>query len=292
MTIAHWDCAEIDSYKVVNAITGHAMTSPIDFPFTITPDHIEQYRRDGYIRLPGVLDAYTLGHYGAEITRLTLALNTQDTPLEERSTYDRAFLQVMNLWRTSEVVRRFVFGQRLAGIAAALMGVSAVRLYHDQSLYKEPSGGFTPAHADQYYWPLASDRTVTVWIPLQPVPREMGPLSFYTGSHHTALGRDLPISDESEAQITAAMEAQGFALDEQPYALGDVSFHAGWTFHRAGPNLSDRPRSVMTMIYMDADMELGEPVNHMQAADRDQWCPGAQVGQVIDTPLNPVIYPA
>lgn len=167
-----------------------------------------------------------------------------------------------------------------------------MRLYHDQSLYKEPSGGITPAHADQYYWPLASDRTITAWIPLQPVPPEMGLLAFYKRSQNAAFGRDLPISDESEAQISAAMEAQGFVIDEAPYALGDVSFHSGWTFHRAGPNRTAQPRSVMTIIYMDASMRLAKPTNHMQAADWHQWCPGAKVGEVIDTPLNPVIWSA
>lgn len=268
------------------------MTDPLDAPFTLSPDQLAQYRADGYIHLSGVLDPALLADYGAEITRLTLALNTQDQPLEERNTYDRAFLQIMNLWSESAKVKRFVLSQRLGRIAAELMQVEGVRLYHDQSLYKEPSGGFTPAHADQYYWPLATDRTITAWIPLQPVPPDMGPLAFYRGSHQAVLGRDLPISDESEAQITAAMEAQGFAIDEQPFALGDVSFHAGWTFHRAGPNLTDRPRSVMTMIYMDAAMTLAEPANHMQAADHARWCPGAVVGEVIDTPLNPVIWPA
>ncbi|PTT74235.1 phytanoyl-CoA dioxygenase, partial [Pseudomonas sp. HMWF010] len=127
------------------------MMQDLDTPLPVSSDVIERYRTEGFVRLSGVLDAATLAHYGEEITRLTLALNTQDKPLEDRSTYDRAFLQVMNLWRTSEVVRQFVFGKRIAGIAAALMGVEGVRLYHDQSLYKEPSGGFTPAHADQYY---------------------------------------------------------------------------------------------------------------------------------------------
>ena len=264
----------------------------IDTPLSLSADVIERYWADGYVRLSGVLDPPVLEYYGAEITRLTLDLNTQEKPLEERDTYDRAFLQVMNLWRQAETVKRFVFGQRLAGIAAALMGATGVRLYHDQSLYKEPSGGITPAHADQYYWPLASDRAITAWIPLQPVPLEMGPLAFYKGSHKAEFGRDLAISDESEAKITAAMEAQGFAIDVQPYAMGDVSFHAGWTFHRAGANRTSAPRSVMTIIYMDADMRLAEPVNHMQAADWKQWCPGSNVGAVIDTPINPVIWSA
>jgi ectoine hydroxylase-related dioxygenase (phytanoyl-CoA dioxygenase family) len=266
------------------------MIYDLDTQFTLSTQQIELYRMDGFIRLSAVLDPDALRHYGAEITRLTLDLNTQNMPLEARNTYDRAFLQVMNLWQSSETVKRFVFGQRLAHIAATLMGVRGVRLYHDQSLYKEPSGGITPAHADQYYWPLASDKVITVWIPLQPVPLEMGALSFYKGSHRAAFGRDLPISDESEAHITVAMEAQGFPIDECAYALGDVSFHSGWAFHRAGANRSDQARSVMTMIYMDADMRLAEPANHMQAADRDQWCPGARVGEIIDTPLNPMIW--
>jgi len=261
----------------------------LDTPFAIADDVLARYRNDGFVRLPNLLDPQELACYGAEITRLTLALNTQDKPLEERETYDRAFLQVMNLWRSSEEARRFVFGKRLAGVAAQLLGVKAVRLYHDQSLYKEPSGGITPAHADQYYWPLATDRAVTAWIPLQPVPLEMGPLEFYAGSHRSEIGRDLPISDESEARITADMEAQGFPIDRAAYALGDVSFHGGWTFHRAGPNRSREPRSVMTMIYIDADMSVAEPMNRMQQSDLAQWLPGLQPGDLAASPLNPLL---
>ncbi|MCH5824174.1 hypothetical protein MMA61_24625, partial [Salmonella enterica] len=59
---------------------------------------------------------------------------------------------------------------------------------------------------------------------------------------------------------------------------------------RAGPNLSTTPRSVMTIIYMDADMRLAEPANDQQVQDWTKWCAGAEVGQVIDTPGNPVLY--
>ncbi|MFN7618665.1 phytanoyl-CoA dioxygenase family protein [Brevundimonas sp.] len=259
-----------------------------DYP--IDDSVLAAFRRDGFVHLRDVLPAEVLADYGREITRLTIALNTQTLPLEERTTYDRAFLQVMNLWQQSPVVRDFVFGRTLARIAADLLEVQGVRLYHDQSLYKEPGGGITPAHADQYYWPLASDRTVTAWIPLQPVPRELGPLAFYAGSHRSVLGRDLPISDESEAAITAAMEAQAFPIVDEPFDLGDVSFHAGWLFHKAGPNVSRTPRSVMTIIYMDAAMRLAEPVNEPQRADRDRWCSGVETGAIIDTPGNPLLF--
>lgn len=264
----------------------------INSPYPITAEHVEQFTRDGFIQLRNVLSAETLQHYAEVITRKTIELNTQTVPMEERSTYDRAFLQVMNLWREDATVKDFVLGQRLGQIAAALLGVRGVRLYHDQSLYKEPGGGITPAHADQYYWPLASDRTVTAWIPLQKVPMNMGPLAFFAGSQGVEFGRDLGISDESERAITANMEASGFEIINEPFDLGDVSFHLGWTFHRAGPNISETPRSVMTIIYMDEDMVLKYPENHMQVNDWNAWCPGAEVGEIIDTELNPVIYSA
>lgn len=266
------------------------MPIDLDRPYPLSDDQVAQFRRDGFIRLKDVFNADELRHYGQEITWLTIALNTQTVPLEQRSTYDRAFLQIMNLWEQGGPAREFVFGRRLAGIAAALLQVEGVRLYHDQSLYKEPGGGITPAHADQYYWPVDSDRCVTAWVPLQAVPREMGPLAFFAGSQQVEFGRDLGISDDSEREITANMEAQGFPVVDEPFALGEVSFHLGWTFHRAGPNKSTQPRSVMTVIYMDRDMRLKAPENHMQQDDWRKWCPGAQVGEVIDTPKNPVLF--
>jgi len=262
----------------------------LDTPYALQPAQVAQFRRDGYIKLKSVLSPQTLAEYGRDITRLTVELNTQQRPLEERSTYDRAFLQVMNLWEQSPRVGRFVMGRRLGRLAAELLEVQGVRLYHDQALYKEPGGGITPAHADQYYWPLASDRTITAWIPLQPVPTEMGPLGFYARSQSVSFGRDLGISDESEAQISANMAQHGFEFDSGAFDLGEVSFHLGWTFHKAGPNTSDRPRSVMTIIYMDADMRLAPALSPIQANDRDQWCPGALEGEVIDTRKNPVVW--
>jgi ectoine hydroxylase-related dioxygenase (phytanoyl-CoA dioxygenase family) len=266
------------------------VTDELDAPFVLPPSALAEYGRDGFVRLGGVFSAETVERHGRHVTEGVSDLNTLDRPMEERTTYEKAFLQVMNLWREREAVRAFVFGRRLARIAAELMGVASVRLYHDQALYKEPGGGHTPWH-DQYYWPLATDRCCTAWVPLQDVPPEMGPLAFSAGSHRLEVGRDLPISDASEAAMARALEAAGLPLVEEPFAVGDVSFHAGWTFHRAGENRTSRMRAVMTVIYMDASMRLAAPRNANQQNDWDTWCPGAVVGETIATPLNPVLYP-
>jgi ectoine hydroxylase-related dioxygenase (phytanoyl-CoA dioxygenase family) len=261
-----------------------------DSEYKISRAQIERFEKDGYIKLKNVLEADVLDYYGKEITRQVLELSKNEKPLEERSTYGKAFLQIMNLWTKSEIVREFVFGKKLARIATELLQVRGVRKYHDQALYKEAGGGYTPWHVDQHYWPLATDRTVTAWIPLHAVPLENGPLSFSVGSQRIKLGRDLEISDESEKKIQENLKLANLPIDETPFDLGEVSFHLGYTFHRAGPNKLSKPREVMTIIYMDRDMKLVAPKNKHQQNDWDTWCPGAKVGEIIDTPLNPVIY--
>jgi ectoine hydroxylase-related dioxygenase (phytanoyl-CoA dioxygenase family) len=216
----------------------------------------------------------------------------KNIPLEERTLYDQAFIQVMNLWTRNDIVRELAFSKRLARIAAELMGTRGVRMWHDQALYKEPSGSFTPWHVDQQYWPMASSHSITAWIPLQPVPIEMGPLCFGRGSHRKRIGRDLEISAESEQQIRDEVKKQKIDEVQEPFSLGDVSFHLGWTLHRAGPNNTDTPRRVFTIIYMDVDMRLAVPTNKNQQLDWETWTPSTQVGEVMDDAINPVLYEA
>jgi Phytanoyl-CoA dioxygenase (PhyH) len=266
-----------------------SISNELSTPFVLGRHAGQQFAEQGFIRLKGVLSQGTIDVYGPVITQKVIELNTMHLPLEERSTYQKAFLQVTNLWQHSERAREFVFSRRLAQIACELLGARAVRLYHDQALYKEPGGGITPWHADHYYWPLSSDRMCTVWVPLQQTPLEMGPLEFASGSHRFAFGRDIPISDESEARLQEALAQQNFEVAGGAYDLGEVSYHLAWTFHHAQPNCSEHPRRVMTIIYMDADITISEPVNDPQRADLAKWMPGAQVGAVPETPLNPVL---
>lgn len=259
-------------------------------PYSVTPAAIDHYRTKGYVKLKQVLSPAVIAYYGDIITDLVFRLNTLVKPMQERTTYERAFLQIMNLWREDEDARDFVFSTRLARIATDLMGVQGVRLYHDQALYKEPSGGITPWHADQFYWPLASPNTVTVWIPLQETPMNMGPLAFAEGSQHVAIGRDIEISDESEKILSDELQRQNFPYHDQPFDLGEVSYHAGWTFHRAGPNVSAQPRKVMTMIYMDKDQVIMQPRNSYQQADHEKWLNNVPVGSQPQDELNPILF--
>ena len=257
-------------------------------PFHLSEETIAFYQENGYVKLKNVLSSESLTYYGETITDCVFKLNKLTRPMEERTTYERAFLQIMNLWRENEEVKEFVFSEKLARIAAELMGVSGVRLYHDQALYKEPAGGITPWHADQFYWPLSNPNTITVWIPLQNTPMEMGPLAFAEKSQNVEIGRDKEISDESEALLNETLKQ--FSMNDTPFELGEVSFHAGWTYHRAGANVSGKARKVMTIIYMDKDIRIIEPTNEYRVADWQTWLDSKPVGSIADGKLNPILY--
>ncbi len=267
-----------------------ALSGFLERPYTLTAEQIEFYQRNRYIKLKEVFDKETIDFFNRAITDKVEEMSNSVAPLENRDTYGKAFLQLFNLWREDEGIKQFVFSKRLAKIAADLMKTEGVRLYHDQALFKEGGGGITPWHADQYYWPLETDKTVTAWIPLQPTPLEMGPLEFSAGSHQLVEGRELAISDESEAVIQQKLRVTDFEHVIEAFDIGEVSFHSGWVFHRAGANTTKDVRKVMTVIFMDRDMKLKNPENSNQIHDWNTWCPGAMIGEVIDGPTNPILF--
>ena len=134
----------------------------LNTPFVLSEEQIAYFRDNGFIKLKQVLSKQVIAYMDLVVTEEVNRLNNQQLAIEDRDTYGKAFLQIMNIWKNSEHVKEVVFSKRLAQIATNLLEVTGVRIYHDQALYKEPSGGHTPWHADQYYWPLESDKTITV----------------------------------------------------------------------------------------------------------------------------------
>jgi ectoine hydroxylase-related dioxygenase (phytanoyl-CoA dioxygenase family) len=264
----------------------------LDDPFVIDPSLATSFRRDGHAVVCGLCSEEEIAAYRTVLTEATFRTNTESRPMDDRDTYGKAFLQTFNLWRVDERAARFTLARRFASVAAALVGVDGVRIYHDQSLFKEPYGGPTPWHQDQVYWPLPDGTTVTMWMPLVDVPAEVGSMTFASGSNnHGFLGR-FAISDESEEVFAAMVRERGFELvTHGAMAAGDATFHAGWTLHSAPANPTDLMREVMTVIYV-AD---GAHVVNVDSAERRfdlaSWLPGLAEGDRVESELNPLVWP-
>ena len=257
--------------------------------FSISPEQRTYFANNGHAYIPGLISAAELQPYRQAILDWADDFRAQQKPMAERDTYGKAFLQMMNLWESSETVKEFTLAKRFASVAAQLLGVENVRLYHDQALFKEPGGGHTPWHQDQYYWPLDTPKTVTMWMPLVDIEEGMGMLTFASKSS----GADLPkleISDASESLIGDYVAKHGYDIVAQKsMRAGDATFHLGWTLHNAPGNESATMREVMTIIYMDAEARVIEPLNSNQEADRRRWLQGLAPGSLAASALNPLI---
>ncbi|MBI2421464.1 MAG: phytanoyl-CoA dioxygenase family protein [Candidatus Hydrogenedentes bacterium] len=263
----------------------------LDSPYTLDPGKVAQFQRDGHALIEGLCAPEDLTEYAAAIAHAVDVRKGDLLPMEQRDTYGKAFIQIMNLWREEEVIRRYVFAKRFARAAAELMGVPAVRLYHDQALFKEGGGGATPWHQDQHYWPLDTDRTVTLWMPLIDLTPEMGSMTFASGSHTEGYFGDSAIEGNTMGHWEAFVKERGWATPTYgALRAGDATFHTGWTLHCAPENTSTAMRAVMTIIYYADGALVKAPDSKYRQADLDAWIPGGIPGQPAASPLNPILY--
>lgn len=259
-----------------------------DYP--ISREECEQYQRDGHIVLKTVASQEEVDAYRPLITGVVDEVAKTRDPQGRISDYGTMFTQVTNVWRKNDELRKFIFSRRFARIAAELMGVHGVRLYHDQALIKEPGGKPTPWHQDYYYWPLDTEHTITMWMPLVDVSREMGSMSFAQGSHKNVAFQQLPISDTSQAYFEKVIREQQSNICSYSLKAGDATFHAGRTLHAAHANASSNRREVITIIFYADGTRIMEPDNQHRKVDMEVFHPGQKRGEKAASELNPLLY--
>jgi len=256
-----------------------------------TGEQIESFRRDGFVRIPGLCDPDEVAAYRDAIADATATHNREQRPLDERDTYGRAFLQTLQLRKRDERVMRFCTSRRFGRCMADLLGVDGVRIYHDQSLCKEPGGGHTPWHQDLYYWPFDEVTVGGMWMPLVDVSVDMGGLRYARGTHNAGFLGHHQIGDESDAVYDAYIAEHSVEVVEcAPVRAGDALFHTGWTVHGAGPNRSGNARLAMVVAYFADGMRVGAITNPNKEHDRRRFLGGCEPGSLAAGPHNTLVY--
>jgi ectoine hydroxylase-related dioxygenase (phytanoyl-CoA dioxygenase family) len=248
---------------------------------------IKQFHRDGYVVVPDLLTIDEVDRYNELVTAAVRERNRgDDTPLEQKSRYQQSFIQCMNLWEDHPEVAPLTFHPKLGQAAAELMGVDAVRLWHDQALYKQAGGRPTDAHQDHPYWPIKETLSCTAWIPFEGSTLASGALGYLPGTHEIGLRKFVNIFYGEPEDILALPEVQDIEPVFEEVPKGSVAFHHGLTIHLAKPNTTERDRAVHTVIYFPDGSTRGYPYPHF-SVDRA----GIEVGQKIDGDTTPVIWP-
>ena len=142
---------------------------------------IEAFRSDGAAVLRGVFKDWV------EVLRKgvdrNLAEPSADVKIYQGKDGNGRFVGDYCNWDRIPEYKDFIFNSDAAAIGRALMGTKTVRLFHEHVLVKEP-GTHEPTafHQDLPYYCVDGTDTVSLWIPLDSVPRERT-LEFVGGSH-------------------------------------------------------------------------------------------------------------
>jgi len=258
-------------------------------PYTLERSHCLEFRENGFIKLPNVLSTGAVARLRKELIQLL----SQSFDTKTSAPCDNRFLSLEMMWLQNTLMRSYVLSPRIAKIAADLLGVKSVRLYHDNALAKEPGCGRTPWHCDDDHFPLATNDVVTAWIPAQPIPAAMGPLAFAKPLSIFELVKDIHFNkfDTSyDKQIAAVFKSNNVAVEDSPFAMGEVSFHHNRSFHTAGRNNTTRTRIVLAnTFFADGARVVDQPT--MVSGDWQKFIPGVGPGEIAASKFNPVCWP-
>lgn len=255
---------------------------------TLAPGLVEAFRRDGFVVVPDLLTSGELARYGAAVDEGVARRTRHDArALAEKSRYEQSFTQCQNLWEDCPGVRPLTFHPRIAETAAALLGADAVRLWHDQALYKQAGGRETDPHQDQPYWPIVEPDTITAWIPFDGSTLANGAMGYLPGSHRLGLREfvDIFTGTGDDPLATGALEGMEPVWVEVP--AGSVAYHHGLTFHLAGPNATGTVRRVHTAIYFADGSTRGEGRYPHPSVERA----GIAMGATIASDVTPIAWP-
>lgn len=259
----------------------------LDGEYPLSEAQVERFREQGFIVLEGVLDRAEITAYGEAIRAVAMA-HFRARGLA--TSFGGAFLQQLNLRYCSDAVRSFVLSPRFGRIAGRLLGAPAVRLYHEQALFKPPGGIDSHWHQDQFYFPFDDTFTLGMWMPLVDCSLDMGPLRFIAGSHKYGNLEGMSISEESKHFFDDFAAREGLPVVQVPgLRAGDCSLHLGWTVHGAPANRSDKMREAMTANYFPDGARITDLA---RSPDGLRFVGGLLPGQLATSSMNPIVFSA
>jgi len=227
---------------------------------------IARYRQDGYILIENLLGDHlerwrrtvdaAISARGSRV----FAEEQEDSTNIDFEFYQNVFTQRVNLWQTDKDLAALwtAAGSVLKRIVTQLEGISAVRIWHDQALVKEPFANPTSWHVDVPFWSFDSPHAVSLWIALDDATVDNGCLYFIPGSHRVILqhgnpfdevkiGKNMPdiFNNHPAGSVLRTMPSKGV-----PMKAGSASLHNGLTVHGAHANMTPFRRRAMTLQMM------------------------------------------
>ena len=211
---------------------------------------LPDYERDGVVSLRGFWSPAKVAEVRQSIARYTREI-LPGVPNSDR-VFEADGVSVRNLWRleahdpyfrdlltdrdTCRLISLYVHGE------VACRGVET---------FNKPAGtgSGVPRHQDNAYFCQTPPDMLTLWIALDPVTEENGPVTYHKGSHKTLLPHE-----PSGVRGNSYGLARDVAVDESTRYVatldpGDALIHHCQIIHESAPNTTSQPRLGLLMVY-------------------------------------------
>ena len=247
---------------------------------------INKFWVNGFIHLKNVLSKNEINFYRKEISK-----TAKKRFKNKEKEFGGAFYQALNIRFDSKEVEKFCLSKRLGKIAADLMKVSAVRIFHEQAIFKHPGDTKSYWHQDQFFWPLDTNLHIGMWMPLIDCTKDMGIMRFVKNSHTMGDLMGISINEKSENHYDKIIDEKKLEVVElESINAGDCTFHFGWTIHGAGLNKSDKIREAMVVTYYADGSRVGKLDTKDRKGDAELFLGGKKAGEIADHPMNTIVY--
>jgi len=266
---------------------------------SISKEQIDAYQRDGFLIINDFLNTEEVAHWrksidkaikdrkGTKFPHSAIKTGESDGINKEAEYFGKVFDQIINLWQTDEEVKKIMLDERIGKMAAQLSGSDGIRVWHDQSLIKQPWGNATAWHVDTPFWSFTDRNALSIWVALEDVTLENGCLWFMPGSHKDTEFGEPGIS----VNMGDIFNKYPQYYDKKPtpsiIKAGSCSFHNGMCIHGAGGNMTPGTRMAMTCAFMPD----GNTFNGKQNMLSDAQVANLKIGDLLnDESQNPLIY--
>lgn len=259
----------------------------LDQQYPVSQASLDQFRRDGWAPLPGLLSPELAGEIRQRLFASDgLVAPTKTEKWMTTGDYQRVLRMHDGMAWKDDWFKALALSPRLSSLALKLIGQDEGLFIHDMSFIKTGDEGEpTPFHQDYPHWPFDRTGAFTIWIALTDMSEDMGTLQFLPGSP-----KEGPLGRYSRGVGDDMCKAHPDLLQKYPPAggkalrAGDATVHVDLMVHGSGGNNTGRERAAYTVRYMPADvLYTGAPHRHFDTFGL------ASGDKVADSPLVPHI---
>ena len=180
-------------------------------------------------------------------------------------------LQIINMHKADSLFRKLETNPALANVVSQLAGwdhFGGARLAQDQFWGKPPNAPPLVFHRDSPYFMFRPSEVVTVWIALDDMDHDLGPLEYVVGSHKWGDGRigsaNQFFQADTKSLLWSAAEKEGIDPDTLDFVSmggrlqsGGLSIHHGKIWHGSAKNSSaTKPRRGLGLHFVPASVRF------------------------------------